>query len=51
LLVSSGKYGSSKTLLLDYDFEACSFDEIFSENMDPAYFAEGATVAMDNTVY
>lgn len=42
-MLSSGWYDYSRMLIFDYDFEACKFDEVFNEDLEKKYFAEGIT--------
>ena len=47
LILSSGKYVLSKLVLIDFDFESCSFTETFSKDVDSELFAEGVTIVDD----
>ena len=45
LLISSGRYGESKILTMDFEINAdgCTFEEGASQELDAEYFGEGAT--------
>ena len=43
LLLSSGWYGYSRTMVFKYDFNDCLFYKTFQEFIDPKFFAEGIT--------
>ena len=45
--MSSGKYVLSKLVLIEFDFESCSFTETFSKDVDSELFAEGVTIVDD----
>jgi glutamine cyclotransferase len=51
MLLSSGWYGKSKFVVINFDFEKCVFNQVFSHKMDDKYFAEGLTMTQNGTIF
>ena len=47
LALSSGMYRQSKIVVMEFDMDTCQFNEIFSEDLESKYFAEGLTLVDD----
>lgn len=45
LMISSGLYDQSKLTLLKVNMAKCTYEEIFSKDLDSQFFAEGITNA------
>ena len=51
MAISSGWTGHSKLVLLNYNFDTCTFTETFSQDNDKDVFAEGLSITNDGMIY